>query len=149
MAVWISVVCVVLLGCAAPIDGVSQGTDAQRPVNPPPAAKGARTGAEEKIQSRLLDAIRRDKNAEPIPSGRERDLDVDAMGRVLVDIRAVVTEALIDAIEESGGIVVNRFPQYESVRARIHLSKILSIADRDEVKSIRAAERSITNSPVR
>jgi hypothetical protein len=71
------------------------------------------------------------------------------MGRVLLDIRADVTDALIRAIEEAGGVVVSRFPQYQSVRARLQLGKVLALAERGEVKFVRAAERLTTNSSKR
>jgi hypothetical protein len=104
-----------------------------------------RTRAEERIESRLLRAIERQQRGEPAPPGEQSGLDVDGMDRVLLDIRADVTDALIRAIEDGGGVVVNRFPQYQSVRARLRLGKVVSLAERNDVKFVRAAERAATN----
>ena len=47
------------------------------------------------------------------------DLDKDDQGRILVDIKADVTDALLQYIKTLGGNVVNDFPQYQAIRAGV------------------------------
>lgn len=142
-------VCVVFVASTAPAVLASQSGDARDQGRQAVERKPQKTKAEERIESGLLSAIERDERGEAAPSGRRAALDVDAKGRVLLDIRAEVTDALIQAIEKLGGVVVNRFPQYASVRARLPLNGIMPIAERDDVKFIRAAEVPVTNRPGR
>lgn len=149
MSRWTIVVCVVFVASTAPAVLASQSGDARDQGRQAVERKPQKTKAEERIESGLLSAIERDERGEAAPSGRRAALDVDAKGRVLLDIRAEVTDALIQAIEKLGGVVVNRFPQYASVRARLPLNGIMPIAERDDVKFIRAAEVPVTNRPGR
>ena len=141
-----AIMALVVVACATPVDVTPQSGAPRDPDRQSAAGRRPqRTKAEERIESKLLTAIEREQRGEAVRAGDRSGLDVDAMGRVLLDIRADVTEALIHAIEEAGGVVVSRFPKYESLRARIHLGKLVSIAERDDVKFIRAAERAATN----
>jgi hypothetical protein len=150
MSRWTSAVCIVFFASATPVDVTARHGDALTADHQStPARKHPRTKAEERMESRLLQAIEREKRGEAVRAGDRLGLDVDEMGRVLLDVRADVTEALIHAIEEAGGIVVSRFPKYESVRARLRLSALATIAERDDVKFIRAADRAATNPPGR
>jgi hypothetical protein len=66
---------------------------------------------------------------------------------VLVDLTATVTPALLDQIEAAGGIIVSQFPQYDAIRARLPLNRLLTVAELTAVKSIRPADEAITNNP--
>ena len=68
-----------------------------------------------------------------------------ADGRVLVDVRADVTPAVLMRIEELGGHVVNSVVEYRAIRARLPLDAIEALATLDEVQGIRAADPAITN----
>lgn len=105
-----------------------------------------RTPAQKKISSQLLAemAARADADGAVL---RRAGVDVDADGRVLVDIDATVTDALLGAIEMTKGIVVNNFPQYDAVRARVPLDQVESLAERTDVRFIRQADLATTNSP--
>lgn len=103
----------------------------------------AATPAEAKLDSRLLAAVDRLRiRAAPFSS---RDaLEVDGEQRVLVDMRAEVTPESLDAIEAGGGVVVSQFPRYEAIRARVPVEALIPLAERDDVKGIRPADRAIT-----
>jgi hypothetical protein len=107
--------------------------------------KRQRTPAQRKISSRLLFAKRRrarDPALAAFPDLRT-DVDVDAKGSVLADIKADVSPALLAEIESLGGEVVNSFAQYQAIRARVPLMQIETLAGLAGVKSIRPANRAI------
>ena len=94
------------------------------------AAKGRRTPAQRKVGSRLLEraaaeALRR--SGQPLPQDRElaaggvSEPGQAEDGRVLVDIRADVTPAVLARIRELGGAVVNSVPRYRAIRALLPL----------------------------
>ena len=105
--------------------------------------KAARTPAQRKIGSDLLigrAGPRGRRMPESLPELRSR-VEVDERGRTVVDIKAEVTDALIARIEEVGGEVISSFPQYQAVRAHLPLDRLEEVAELDEVRSIRSAER--------
>ena len=55
--------------------------------------------------------------ADGVPTQRV-DLDKDDQGRVLVDIKADVTDTLLQYIGTLGGKVISDFPQYQAIRAK-------------------------------
>lgn len=73
------------------------------------------------------------------------DLKLQADGRVLVDIDANVTEALLAQIRQSGGTVINYFPQYRAIRALVTLNQLESLAGSADVKFIRRAREARTH----
>ncbi|MDA1183289.1 MAG: hypothetical protein O2930_01425 [Acidobacteria bacterium] len=113
---------------------------------PPVDDRSQRTPAQKKISSQLLMAMAERADA---PGGalRGAGVDVDPEGRVLVDIDATVTDELLDSIVMMKGIVVNSFPGYDAVRARVPLDQLESLAEREDVRFIRQADIATTNSP--
>jgi hypothetical protein len=99
-----------------------------------------------KLDSALRAAVDRLKGRPAeFPPRRGAGVDVDADGKALVDIQAKVTPDLTAAITAAGGVVISQFPEYESIRARVPLSKLESLAEHPDVRSIRTADRPITN----
>lgn len=106
--------------------------------------KAARSEAEKKITSELLDAVRtlgETKTERGLPDRFE--IDLDEYG-VLVDIKAEVSEAVLGEIERSGGQIISAFPQYGAIRARVPLEGLRSLAALPQVKFIRSASKSLT-----
>lgn len=101
------------------------------------------TPAQRKLTSDLLAAINAHAaGAPPAAAVSPRSaIDVDREGRVLVDLRAHVTDALRKRIVSLGGEVISAFPEYEAVRARLALDRLETIAEMEEVRSIRPADR--------
>jgi hypothetical protein len=104
----------------------------------------ARTLAEAKLDSRLLDALDR-VVAGGEPAWDRNPLDLDANGRVLIDVTARVTAGLLQHIEANEGIVISQFPQYDSIHGRLPMDRLLALAERADVKFIRPAEQAVTN----
>jgi hypothetical protein len=103
--------------------------------------------AQKKIASPLLDAHREFLGAAPRPYAPriKSNLKLRDGGKILVDIRARVSDALLRYLKSQGASIQNYFPQYESIRAEIPIAALETIAGHADVKFIRAAEIPITN----
>ena len=99
--------------------------------------KAQRTPAQRKVSSGLLDAAR--------VGVANPSLDTDDEGRVLVDITAAVTPALLDRIEALGGIVIDSVPRYRAIRARLPMEAVEPLAAEDAVQRVEPADRAITH----
>jgi hypothetical protein len=109
--------------------------------------KAQRTPVQRKVSSQLLVAIAQPDDATGGSLRGGAGIDVDAERRALVDIDATVTDELLEAIVSMEGIVVNNFPQYDAVRARVPFDQVESLAERSDVRFIRPADMATTNSP--
>ncbi len=56
-----------------------------------------------------------------------------------VDLKATVSDDLLDYIDSLGGAVVNNFPRYRAIRAFLPVSQLEALAGRDDVTFIRPA----------
>lgn len=107
--------------------------------------KRSRTKAQRKIDSQLLYALKQ-KRGETRGVPREPiKLDLDAQGRVLVDISAKVSTRLTSRIHKLGGTVISQFEAYHTVRARLALEKLEALASMDDVRFIMPAAQATTN----
>ena len=80
-----------------------------------------------------------------IQAGQAQPAEVQVTA-VTVDIRADVTDAVLERIRALGGTVVNSVPEYRAIRARLPLSALERLAELDAVQSIRPAEYPIIRS---
>jgi hypothetical protein len=109
--------------------------------------KTRRTPIQQKIDTQLLYANKM-THGEAIAKGvatQRVDLDKDAQGRILVDIKANVTDELLQFIETGGGKIINSFPKYKAIRAGVPLASIENVAARTEVAFVRPAVRAMNN----
>lgn len=117
------------------------------------AAKAQRTPAQRKVDSRLLEraaAERLRASGQPLPqdpqptasrAAEQRRAEDD---RLLVDIRADVTPAVLARIRELGGTVVNSVPRYRAIRALLPLPSVERLAAVDGIRTIRTADEAVT-----
>ena len=109
--------------------------------------KASRTPAQRKISSQLLYELKR-RRADPlftaVPELRT-NVDVAPDGTTLVDIKAEVSDNLLNRIGALGGNVINSFPRYNAIRAEIPLDQVETLAEFSDVTSIRPADQAITN----
>lgn len=108
--------------------------------------KQSRTAAQQKIDSQLLLAARRKRNEPLAPAMAQLQIDVafDTDGRTEVDISGRITENLVAVIIREGGEIVNSYPQFDALRARLLPEKLEVIAALDEVRVIsRAAQAEV------
>src|SRR4051812_17308113 len=114
--------------------------------------KDNRTPAQQKLSSRLVYAVKADRNEpltasiDSLPSA-EGGLNVQDNG-VLVDIEGSPSADLESAISASGGLVI-RGSQSDVVRARVPLQQLENIAGRSDVSHIKASAVPKLNSAIR
>ena len=109
--------------------------------------KLSRTPAQKKVGSQLLYLLRQ-KRQGVVAAGLKAfkpALRTETDGRVLVDIRANVSPSLIQFINAKGGLVVNSFQRYGTIRALIPAELTEPLAQRGDLRSIRPAARATTN----
>lgn len=99
--------------------------------------KETRTPAQRKIDSQLLCAYR-NYEGEPMTEGvptMTAAVDVND-GMTVVDISAVLGGTLYEDIEAGGGEVLSALARYNSLRARVRLDQLESIAENPQVQFI-------------
>ena len=102
--------------------------------------KKSRNAIEQKISSQLLQAIREKRATKKDQSGLEPvNINADKDGNLNVDIKADVTDSLISRIKALGGTIIFASKEYRSLRARINLSMVESIAAASEVRFVEPA----------
>jgi hypothetical protein len=125
---------------------VRNETPGRRDANSAFQEKEHRTPAQQKIDSQLLYAIyqaRGEAAARGTPT-EEIPLRKDDRGRVLVDVRVPVTQALLKRITRLGGRIVETSARHQSVLAYLKLEKLETLAGLKDVKSISPAAEAVT-----
>jgi hypothetical protein len=109
--------------------------------------KASWSPAQRKLSSQLILEAKRhrgDALFSALPNLRT-SLDVARDGTVQVDIRAAVGDDLLLRIEQLGGTVESSYPQYDSIRARMPLVELETLAAEEAVRSIRPADTMMLN----
>ncbi len=134
----------------------AQRTPAQRKVSTQ-LLEAQRTPAQPTVNSPLLDD-RRTPLRKPTAAGTFRlqvtdpDVNNEREGtdgeandeRVMVDIRADVTPAVLKRIRDLGGTVISSVPKYEAIRALLPLRAVEMLAALDAIRTIRPADEAVT-----
>ncbi len=137
-----------LVGLAGTVPVRSQAEPAQispnlaRQLRAVMAEKKSRTAAQKKINTSLLMAVKQHRG-EATPFN-PRGVNIAKDGTVVVDIKCPVTDRMTDAIEAMGGTVLNRHPRYDTIRARMQLAQIETLASKSEVRSVRIPAPMVT-----
>jgi hypothetical protein len=108
--------------------------------------KISRTPTEQKIDSRLLQAVR-ERRGQKMVAGVELEpanVNADGSGKLKVDIKADITDQFLSKIESLGGKIIFPSAEYHTVRAEVNLAMVETIADYPEVKFIQPAVLSRT-----
>jgi|GEM_PF-3773545 len=107
--------------------------------------KSSRAAAQKKIDSQLLYALRQKRGeTRGIPTGRI-DLNFDEKERALVDITANVTPEIKAQIQKLGGALISEDARYHTIRARLALEKLETLAKRNDVRFIAPAAQAMNN----
>ena len=110
------------------------------------AAKANRTPSQRKVGSDLLEAARQARLAERRASADGRASGASALARLVeVDIRTDVSPGILERIGDLGGKVVDAVPRYRAIRARLPLRSVETLAEEDEVTTIRTADEPTTH----
>src|SRR6266496_5300408 len=109
--------------------------------------KESRSSTQKKLDSQLIFAAKQNRGEAITSELRTLDvnLNTDSKGLVPIDIKAVVSNNLIDTITGLGGEITFVAKQYRSVTARVPLQAIESIAGLNEVQFIYPADRARTH----
>ena len=107
--------------------------------------KKSRTPVQQKIDSRLLQAVR-EQRGEQMAAGaalNRADVEADISGMLKVDIKADITDAFLAKITSLGGMIIYASVPYHTVRASINLKVVETIAGYREVKFIEPAVKAV------
>jgi hypothetical protein len=128
-----------------------ESTYASQQIESLEAEKNRRNAVERKIDSQLLQAVRESRGERMTPDANLEPvhLDVDARGKVNVDITTSVTPATLEKLRKLGAEISFSSAEYKTVRARVPFSKVESIAGIKEVTFIKPAVRALNNRMVR
>src|SRR6266705_913029 len=102
------------------------------------AEKESRTGAQRRIDSQLLYAMKM-RRGESITTAVQTltvDVGADAAGSLTVDITALIDDQLLRRLEGMGIQISNVFPQYHSLHAKTSLDQLETIAGFPQVRFI-------------
>lgn len=108
--------------------------------------KDARTAAQQKIDSQILQEIYRKRGQaaeKQVPPGSTL-VRIDDKGRALVDIRVKVSSTTLDLVKRRGGTIVSSSPKYDSIIARVPLLQIERLASNAAVRAIVPAAEGTT-----
>ncbi|MGD0651032.1 MAG: Ig-like domain-containing protein [Verrucomicrobiia bacterium] len=109
--------------------------------------KATRIPAQLKMDSQLVYAAKQHRK-ETIAAGvtmLQTGVKFEPDGRILVDIDANVTTNLLAQIEQVGAKIINSFPQFHAIRAVLPVDQIEGLAGSADVRFIKPAVRSFTN----
>ena len=108
--------------------------------------KATRTAAQQKMDSQLWYALKQARGQDFAPGVTSLRLWVTngVDGTVLVDVDADVSSGLLDAIGQLGGTVKFSSVPFKSVRAKVPLLQLETLAGRSDVKFVRAAVPAMT-----
>jgi hypothetical protein len=138
-----AVLAVLLAACTTATSATSvpnQGTASEQ------SEKEMRTAAQQKLDSQLLYEIYRKRGqgrAKNVPPEATR-VRIDAKGRALVDIRGLVTAALIAKVKKAGATIVLTSTEYHSIIAQVPLLQIERLATDPAVRAISPAADATT-----
>jgi hypothetical protein len=124
------------------------GQKAQQQIQALLAEKSGRTLTQRKIGSRLLHARKKHLGramAKNLTSLRTQ-VPIQLDGTTEVDIEAEVSESLIAQIEAAGGTIVNQSSRYHTLRAKLPIRELETVATLPAVHFIRSADRMLNNS---
>lgn len=104
------------------------------------------TAVQRKIDCGLLVACKLSLN-QPVDARVVRSLSshiqVDTQDMVEVKIRCSVSKALINLIEDLGGVVQQSYPEYSTILARIPIHKLALLAAEEAVRSIQRPDQGV------
>ena len=133
---------------AAPLQMTQISESARRQMTALESEKRSRSPAQRKIDSQLLYELKKYRGqaiAQGFPN-MKTGIEIDKGGRVLVDIKARVTDGLLKKIESYGGKIINSFAEYNAIRAIIPLRQVEGLARLNDVKFIQPALKVKTSS---
>jgi hypothetical protein len=134
---------------SGPVQGNGISSEGMRQIAALISEKQNRTPVEQKIDSRLLQAVR-ESRGQRMAEGVDLEpanVGVNDDGRLLVDIDGAVSEEMVVRLEALGADMVYTSFRYKTIRARVELSAVEAIAALPGVTFVKPAVRAIIHRP--
>jgi hypothetical protein len=109
--------------------------------------KESRTGAQRKMDSQLIYELKM-RRGEMIADGvrtLETDVQYNNQGKMILDIKAEVSDALLNRLKIYGAEVVNSVPEHNSIRIQGAMNQIEAIAALPDVIYIQSKQEAMTS----
>jgi Subtilase family len=109
--------------------------------------KASRTGAQQKMDSQLIYALkmrRGDMIAEGVRT-LETDVQYNSQGKMTLDLKARVSNALLNQLEAHGANIVNYVPENDSIRIQGAMDQLEAIASLPDVIYVQRKQEAMTS----
>jgi hypothetical protein len=125
-------------------DGNKISDSAARQIKALDDEKDSRTPAQQKIDSQLIYATKQYRGEEIAPGGPTLEVEVglESDGRVVVDITTIVDDQVLGVIKQNGGEIILVAKLYQSIRARVSIVQLETIAALPQVRFIQPKQGS-------
>jgi Subtilase family len=132
-------------GAAARQSGISSGALAQ--IEALLREKETRTGAQQKMDSQLIYELKMRRGAMIAKGIRtlETDLSYNDQDKVILDLKAKVSDTLLNRLKTYGADVVNSVPEHNSVRVQVAMDQIEAIAEMPDVIYVQPKQDAMTS----
>ncbi len=109
------------------------------------------TGTRQKIDSQLIFELKM-RRGEMIAEGvrtLQTDLPYNDQGKPILDLKAKVSDALIDQLKNYGAEIVSSLPEHDSLRIQVDIDKIEAIAALPDVIFVQQKQGAVTSRVVK
>src|SRR5262245_26380009 len=109
--------------------------------------KDSRTGAQQKMDSQLIYALKMRRGAMIAEGVRtlETNIPYNNQGKMTLDLKAKVSDALLIQLQSYGADIVNSVPEHDSVRIQGAMNQIEAIAALPDVIYIQSKQEAMTS----
>jgi hypothetical protein len=121
------------------------GEEGSRRIQEAVEEKRARTPAQKKIDTQLLYALKQKRGETRGVPTEPVDIKLDAEGMTTVDITAKVSTRLVSKLKKLGAQVISKSERYHTIRARVALERLETLAGLEEVRYISAPAKAATH----
>ncbi|HEX8090098.1 MAG TPA: S8 family serine peptidase [Blastocatellia bacterium] len=109
--------------------------------------KDSRTGVQMKMDSQLIYEVKM-RNGQAVAEGVqavETDLPYNDMGKVELDIKAIVDDSLLNQLRANGAQIVSSVPSEKSVRVSVDIDRVEALAALPDVAFVQPKQDAITS----
>jgi len=109
--------------------------------------KESRTGRQQKMDSQLIYALKMRRGAMIAEGVRtlETNISYNAQGKATFDLKAMVSDALLNQLKAYGADVVSYVPEYNSLRIRAGMDEIEAITSLPAVIYVQSKQEAMTS----
>ncbi|HKQ90686.1 MAG TPA: S8 family serine peptidase [Blastocatellia bacterium] len=109
--------------------------------------KGTRTGAQQKMDSQLIYALKMQRG-EMIAEGvrtLETNIKYNSQRKMILNLKARVSDALLNQLKSYGADIVSSFPRYNSIRIQAVIGQVEAIAALPDVLYVQPEQGAMTS----